>query len=63
MYDAVTSFRGLNNVSDAMRLGMASLVKADKALAEFTRVFGLRPDADYRRFTQANRPNCNKAVW
>lgn len=37
--------------------------KADKALAEFTRVFGLRPDADYRRATQANRPNCNKAVW
>ena len=37
--------------------------KSATALAEFTRVFGLRPDADYRRFTQANRPNCNKAVW
>lgn len=37
--------------------------KAATALAEFTRVFGLRPDADYRRACQANRPNCNKAVW
>ncbi|MGB4825443.1 MAG: hypothetical protein WBP82_11155 [Leuconostoc mesenteroides] len=37
--------------------------RSDKALAEFTRVFGLRPDADYRRATQANRQPHNKAVW
>jgi len=37
--------------------------RADKALAEFTKVFGIRPDADYRRSTQANRPNGNKACW
>ncbi len=37
--------------------------KSATALAEFTRVFGLRPDADYRRATQANRPNGNKAIW
>jgi hypothetical protein len=33
------------------------------AQAEFTRVFGIRPDADQRRFTQANRPTSNKACW
>ena len=37
--------------------------RSDKALAEFTRVFGLRPDADYRRATQANRQAHNKAYW
>lgn len=37
--------------------------RSDRALAEFTRVFGVRPDADNRKFTQANRPNCNKAIW
>lgn len=37
--------------------------KAAAALAEFTRVFGIRPDADYRRSSQANRPQHNKAVW
>jgi len=37
--------------------------KSVTALAEFTRVFGLRPDADYRRAAQANRSHSNKAVW
>lgn len=37
--------------------------KAATALIDFTRVFGLRPDADYRRAFQANRPLFNKAVW
>ena len=37
--------------------------RADTALAEFTRVFGIRPDAGYRRESQANRPLFNKAVW
>ena len=37
--------------------------RADRALAEFTRVFGIRPDADVRRSSQANRPLYNKAVW
>lgn len=37
--------------------------RAAKAEAEFTRVFGLRPDADYRRASQANRPQNNKAIW
>lgn len=37
--------------------------RSDRALAEFTRVFGLRPDADYRRATQVNRQNHNKAIW
>lgn len=37
--------------------------KAEIALAEFTRVFGLRPDAGLRRESQANRPQFNKAVW
>jgi len=37
--------------------------KSATALAEFTRVFGLRPDADYRRAYQANRPHGNKPVW
>ena len=36
---------------------------AAKAEAEFTRVFGLRPDADLRRSFHANRPMFNKAVW
>lgn len=35
--------------------------KAAIALAEFTRVFGLRPDANYRRSSQANQPHFNKA--
>lgn len=37
--------------------------RAAKAEAEFTRVFGLRPDADYRKATQATRPQGNKACW
>lgn len=37
--------------------------KSATALAEFTRVFGLRPDADYRKAAQANRPHVNKSVW
>ena len=37
--------------------------RADKALMEFTKVFGIRPDADYRKATQANRPQGNKACW
>ena len=37
--------------------------RSEKALAEFTRVFGLRPDADYRRATQANRQPHTKAYW
>jgi hypothetical protein len=37
--------------------------RSDKALMEFTRIFGIRPDADNRKFTQTNRPNCNKAIW
>ena len=37
--------------------------KAEVALAEFTRVFGLRPEVNMRRDAQANRPLFNKAVW
>lgn len=37
--------------------------KSASSLAEFTRVFGLRPDADYRKAAQANRPHVNKSVW
>lgn len=37
--------------------------KAATALAEFERVFGLRPDATARRNNQANRPHVNKPVW
>lgn len=37
--------------------------RAAKAEAEFTRVFGLRPDASYQRNSQANRPLFNKAIW
>jgi len=37
--------------------------RAAKAEYEFTRVFGLRPDADYRRASQANRPHSNKAYF
>lgn len=37
--------------------------RSDRALMEFTRVFGLRPDADYRRASQANRPQANKSIW
>lgn len=37
--------------------------RAAKAEMEFTRVFGLRPDADYRRASQANLSHSNKAVW
>lgn len=35
--------------------------RAALALAEFTQVFGIRPDADYRKGTQANRPQHNQA--
>ena len=34
-----------------------------KALAAFTAVFGLRPDADMRRSSWNNQPQHNKAVW
>lgn len=37
--------------------------RAAKAETEFARVFGLRPDANYRRASQANIPQNNKAVW
>lgn len=37
--------------------------RAALAEREFTRVFGLRPDADYRRASQENRPHANVAVW
>ena len=37
--------------------------RAAIAEREFTRVFGLRPDADYRRASQASRPHGNVAVW
>lgn len=37
--------------------------KSERSLDEFTQVFGLRMDADYRRASQANRPHGNKAVW
>lgn len=37
--------------------------RATKAEYEFTRVFGLRPDADYRRASQTNLPQNNKAIW
>jgi hypothetical protein len=37
--------------------------KSARAEAEFTKVFGMRPDADLRRAQQANRPQFNKAVW
>ena len=37
--------------------------RADKALAEFTRVFGNRPDADMRRGFMANAPAHNQAYW
>lgn len=37
--------------------------KAAIALAEFTKNFGLRPNANYRRNYQANTPMHNKAVW
>lgn len=37
--------------------------KAAIALAEFTRVFGLRPDATTRRSSQANQVHRNKAIW
>lgn len=37
--------------------------RAEKAEIEFTRVFGIRPDAELRKGTQANRPQHNKAVW
>lgn len=32
-------------------------------LAEFTKVFGLRPDADYRKASEADRPQFNQAYW
>lgn len=37
--------------------------RAAIAEKEFTRVFGIRPSADYRRSSQANRPHSNKAIW
>jgi len=37
--------------------------KSSQAEAAFTRIFGVRPDADLRRAQQANRPQVNKAVW
>lgn len=37
--------------------------RSAKAEKEFTRVFGLRPDANYRRSSQANMPASNKAIW
>lgn len=37
--------------------------RAEIAEAKFTRQFGIRPDADMRRASQANRPLTNKAVW
>jgi len=37
--------------------------RADKALAEFTRVFGIRPDSDLRRGHYANTPAHNQAIW
>lgn len=37
--------------------------RADKALAEFTRVFGIRPDASLRREHYANAPGHNQAFW
>lgn len=37
--------------------------KADIAISEFTRVFGIRPETNMRRDSQANRPLFNKAVW
>ncbi|MBL0245810.1 MAG: hypothetical protein IPQ22_18115 [Rhodoferax sp.] len=37
--------------------------RSDAALIEFTRVFGIRPDADLRKATQANRQQHNQAVW
>jgi hypothetical protein len=37
--------------------------KSDVALLDFTRVFGLRPETNMRRDSQANRPLFNKAVW
>lgn len=37
--------------------------KALRAEAEFTRIFGPRPDASLRRRQQANKPHHNKAYW
>ena len=37
--------------------------RSDKALAEFTRIFGIRPDADLRKATQSNRQQHNQAYW
>lgn len=37
--------------------------RADRELARFERIFGKRPDANYRRDFQANRPHFNKAWW
>lgn len=37
--------------------------KSDVALSDFTRVFGLRPETNMRRDSQANRPLFNKSVW
>lgn len=37
--------------------------RGGKALASFTAIFGLRPDADMRRSTWVNQPQHNKAAW
>lgn len=37
--------------------------RADKALMEFTRVFGIRPDAELRRNFYSNTPQHNQAYW
>lgn len=37
--------------------------RSEIALARFTSVFGLRPQATMRRDSQANKPLFNKAVW
>jgi len=37
--------------------------RAARAEQEFSKVFGLRPGAKYRRDSQANRPSHNVAIW
>lgn len=37
--------------------------KAGNALANFEAYFGLRPDVDLRKATQANGPHFNKSAW
>lgn len=38
-------------------------VRSDKAEREFTKVFGLRPDADSRRREEYSRPHHNASCW